>query len=246
MPINPLETNNLDDVETALGYRFKDRSLLVIALTHQSYVNEHKDGLPLSNERLEFLGDSIVGMVVAEKIFNGAPELPEGDLTVRRSQVIRKETLAAAARSIGLGDWLVMGTGEATSGGNLRDSNLADTFEAVTGAVYIDGGFRRASLLVNKWLGDYVNDALRSETKKDPKSLLQEYLQANGKEPPKYELLAQTGTPHDPVFKINVVIDNSAIGTGTGPRKLDAEREAASRALEIFSTSPIPSSENDR
>ena len=90
MPINPLETNDLDDVETALGYGFTDRSLLVIALTHQSYVNEHKDGLPLSNERLEFLGDSIVGMVVAEKIFNGAPELPEGDLTVRRSQVIRK------------------------------------------------------------------------------------------------------------------------------------------------------------
>ena len=234
LPTTPLEINELQYAEDGVGYAFKDRNLLALALTHQSYVNEHPDAPPGSNERLEFLGDSIVGMVVAERIFNGAPELPEGDLTVRRSQVIRKETLAAAARSIGLGNWLVMGTGESTTGGNLRESNLADAFEAVTGAVYLDGGYDKASSFVSKWLGQHINEALESATRKDPKSLLQEYLQANGKQPPRYELSSQSGTPHDPVFTINVLIDNKLIATGKGSRKVDAERKAASEALEMF------------
>ncbi len=236
LPTTPLRINEIYDVEDALGYKFNDRKLLALALTHQSYVNEHPDVPPVSNERLEFLGDSIVGMVVAERIFNGAPELPEGDLTVRRSQVIRKETLAAAARSIGLGDWLVMGTGEAATGGNFRESNLADMFEAITGAVYLDGGYKQANRLVVKWLGQYINEALESETKKDPKSLLQEYLQANGKQPPRYELSAQSGTPHDPVFTINVLVDNTLVATGMGSRKLDAERQAATKALQKFNS----------
>lgn len=234
MPISPLEPGQLDAVEDALDIKFGDRTVLTLALTHQSYANEHPDVPPVSNERLEFLGDSIVGMVVADRMFTGAPELPEGDLTVRRSQVIRRETLALAAKSIGLGQWLVMGKGEAGAGGSDRASNLADTFEAIVGAVYVDRGYPQARSFVNRWLGGYVDEALRTETRKDPKSLLQEFLQGNGSKPPRYQLVSETGTPSDLVFTIEVVIDSQSIATGTGSRKIDAEREAAGRALELL------------
>ncbi len=236
MPTIPLDSEQLDAVEEALNATFNDRSLLTLALTHQSYVNEHPDVPPVSNERLEFLGDSIVGMIVADRMFTGAPDLPEGDLTVRRSQVVRRETLAKAARKIGLGEWLVMGKGEATAGGADRASNLADTFEAVVGALYIDRGYRQARTLVNRWLGEHVDEALRTETQKDPKSLLQEYLQGNGSKPPRYRLVSETGTPSDLVFTMEVVIDSKPIATGSGSRKVDAEREAANRALNRLKT----------
>ena len=236
MPISPLEPEQLDDVEDALNIKFSDRKVLILALTHQSYANEHPDVPPVSNERLEFLGDSIVGMVVADRMFTGAPDLAEGDLTVRRSQVIRRETLALAAESIGLGQWLVMGKGEAGAGGAERASNLADTFEAIVGAVFVDRGYREVRSFVNRWLGEYVDDALRAETRKDPKSLLQEYLQGHGSEPPRYQLLSESGAPGDLVFTIEVVIDSKSIATGTGTRKIDAERKAASRALALLKT----------
>lgn len=210
--------------------------MLVLALTHQSYANEHPSIPAVSNERLEFLGDSIVGMVVADRLFTGAPDLPEGDLTVRRSQVVRREALATAARAIGLGEWLVMGKGEATAGGNDRSSNLADTFEAVVGAVYIDRGYRQARAFVNLWLGEHVDEALHTETRKDPKSLLQEYLQANGSKPPRYQLVSESGSPSELIFTMEVVIGSKSVASGSGSRKIDAEREAASRALDLLKT----------
>ena len=234
MPTSPLEIEDLDAIESALGVTFINRELLMLALTHQSYINEHPDELPVSNERLEFLGDSIVGMVVANLLYVGAPDLPEGDLTVRRSQVVRRETLASVSKSIGLGDWLVMGKGEAAAGGNERNSNLADSFEAVAGAVFVDQGYEHAYSFVNQWLGPYVDEVLRTETRKDPKSLLQEYLQGNGGKPPRYRLVSESGLINDIVFTMEVVIDGKAIATGTGSRKIDAEREAAAKALTIL------------
>ena len=213
---------------------FINRDLLMLALTHQSYINEHPDELPVSNERLEFLGDSIVGMVVANLLYVDASDLAEGDLTVRRSQVVRRETLASVSKSIGLGQWLVMGKGEAAAGGNERNSNLADSFEAVAGAVFVDQGYEHAYSFVNHWLGPYVDEVLRTETRKDPKSLLQEYLQGNGGEPPRYRLVSESGLPSDIVFTMEVVIDGKAIAPGTGSRKIDAEREAAAKALNIL------------
>ena len=234
MPTSPLEIEDLDAIESALGVTFINRELLMLALTHQSYINEHPDELPVSNERLEFLGDSIVGMIVANLLYVGAPDLPEGDLTVRRSQVVRRETLASVSKSIGLGDWLVMGKGEAAAGGNERNSNLADSFEAVAGAVFVDQGYEHAYSFVNQWLGPYVDEVLRTETRKDPKSLLQEYLQGNGGEPPRYRLVSESGLPSDIVFTMEVVSDGKAIALGTGSRKIDAEREAAAKALNIL------------
>ena len=239
MPITPLEPEQLDAAEAALSFRFSDQNVLALALTHQSYVNEHpprqKSGSYAgSNERLEFLGDSIVGMVIADRMFSGAPGLPEGDLTVRRSQVVRQETLALVARTIGLGQWLVMGKGEATAGGADRSSNLADAFEAVVGAVYVDRGYRQARSFVNQWLGEHVDEALSAETRKDPKSLLQEHLQANGSKPPKYRLVSESGPPSDIVFTMEVVIGSETVASGSGSRKIDAEREAASKALNLL------------
>ncbi len=242
MPISPLDDYQIDEVENALNVAFGDKAVLVLALTHQSYVNEHTDIPPVSNERLEFLGDSIVGMVVADRMYSGAPDLDEGDLTVRRSQVVRRETLAKAARTIGLGTWLVMGKGESAAGGDDRSSNLADTFEAVVGAVFVDSGYESASKFVNRWLGGHVDEALRTETKKDPKSLLQEYLQANGSKPPRYRLVSESGIPSDLIFTMEVVIDTRSVAFGEGSRKIDAEREAAGRALVIL----ISSSESDQ
>lgn len=234
MPTTPLDTDQIEEVENALNVTFGDKGVLVLALTHQSYANEHPDEPPVSNERLEFLGDSIVGMVVADRMYTGAPDLAEGDLTVRRSQVVRRETLAAAARTIGLGQWLVMGKGEAAAGGADRSSNLADTFEAVVGAVYVDRGYLQARSVVNRWLGEHVDEALSTETRKDPKSLLQEYLQGNGSKPPRYQLVSESGVPSDIVFTMEVVIDGKSVASGSGSRKIDAERKAASRALDIL------------
>lgn len=234
-------------MEDALNVKFNDQGVLALALTHQSYVNEHsprrKSGShPPSNERLEFLGDSIVGMVIADRMFTGAPELPEGDLTIRHSHVVRKETLTIAARAIGLGKWLVMGKGEANAGGADRSSNLADAFEAVVGAVYVDRGYRQARSFVNRWLGVYVEDALSSETRKDPKSLLQEYLHANGIGSPKYRLVSESGPPNDNVFTMEVIIGSGPVASGTGSRKIDAEREAASKALNLLEAKTEPDS----
>lgn len=239
MPTTPLGPEQLDAAEAALTVKFNDQNVLALALTHQSYVNEHppeqKSGSYVgSNERLEFLGDSIVGMVIADRLFTGAPELPEGDLTVRRSQVVRKETLALVARTIGLGQWLVMGKGEATAGGADRSSNLADAFEAIVGAVYVDRGSRQARSFVNRWLGEHVDEALRAETRKDPKSLLQEHLQANGRKPPEYHLVSESGLPGDIVFTMEVLIGSEPVASGSGSRKIDAEREAASKALVLL------------
>ncbi len=251
MPITPLGPEQLDSAEAALHVKFRDKDVLALALTHQSYLNEHlatpkSSSNSGSNERLEFLGDSIVGMVIADRMYAGAPELPEGDLTIRHSHVVRKETLTLAARAIGLGQWLVMGKGEANAGGADRSSNLADAFEAVVGAVYVDRGYRQARSFVNRWLGHHVVDALSSETRKDPKSLLQEYLHANRIESPKYRLVSESGPPNDNVFKMEVVIGSTPVASGSGPRKLDAEREAARKALNLLEpkTEPISPTEN--
>lgn len=229
-----LDEDQLSELESVLCIEFRDKSLLELAVTHQSYVNEHPNDPPISNERLEFLGDSIVGMVVADRLYRGAPDIPEGDLTVRRSQVIRRDTLASAARNIGLGDWLIMGKGETAAGGSDRSSNLADLFEAVVGAVFVDRGYRQARAFVLRWLGDLVDEAISGETRKDPKSLLQEFLQAKGSKPPRYELVSESGPPSDLVFTIEVVIGSEFVASGSGSRKIDAEREAASRAIQIL------------
>ena len=227
----------LDEVEARLGVGFKDRGLLALALVHSSYENENPDAGAGSNERLEFLGDGFINFVVAHRLYEKTPGASEGELTARRSLLVRGETLARVASELGLGELLVMGRGEEAGGGRERASNLADAFEAVVGALLLDGGSARARAFVLRCLKDDIDSALRSEPPKDPKSRLQELLQSAGGEAPRYDGVASGGEDSGPWFTVKVSAGGEVLGQGAGRRKVDAERAAASSALETLAQS---------
>lgn len=219
-----------------IGISFSDPDLLRLALTHASYPNE-KGSSPLdSNERLEFLGDALVGLYVAEHLFEQMPETREGELTVRRSHAVRGEALAVAARRMGIGDYLILGNGERNAGGGDRTSNLAGAFEALVGAVALDPGGHDTRAFVLRVLADEISAAMEPGAGKDPKSLLQEHLQAKGIALPGYEVVEQTGSEQDKVWQMEVLIEGKSVATGEGRRKVDAERQAADEALRMLSS----------
>jgi len=228
----PAPAAALDEAETRLGVKFRDRELLALALVHSSYANENPDAGEASNERLEFLGDGFINFVVAHLLYEESPTAPEGELTARRSLLVRGESLATVASRLGLGDLLVMGRGEASGGGRERASNLADAFEAVVGALLLDGGYAKARAFVLRCLRDDIDSALRSEPPKDPKSRLQELLQSGGREAPRYDSAASLGPDEAPWFTVRVLAGDEVLGRGAARRKVDAERAAASSALE--------------
>lgn len=209
-----------------LGYGFRDPSLLRTALTHRSHSSPH-------NERLEFLGDSVLSCTIAHMLYERFPQMPEGDLSRLRANLVRKETLHRLALELELGQFLRLGEGELKSGGHQRPSILADAFEAILGAVYLDGGFAAAQTLVSARYEKLLAAIAPGQPIKDPKTLLQEYLQARRKPLPKYELQNARGEAHAQQFEI--VCDISALGIqtqGAGPSRRAAEQEAAQRALE--------------
>jgi ribonuclease-3 len=220
----------LGELEERLGVRFKDRSLLRLALTHSSYLNENPLESLESNERLEFLGDAILGAGIGHHLFHDAPEAEEGDLSAIRSHVIRERALALAAGRIGLGSYLTLGRGEVANGARGRPSIVADAFEAVIGAIMEDQGYEVASEFVVRCLEPELAAAMNAA--KDPKSLLQERVQANGAAPPVYRVLQEDEQDEYGRFTVEVLIAGNAIATGVGRRKLDAERMAAGKALE--------------
>jgi ribonuclease-3 len=230
----------LGKLEERLGVRFTDRSLLKLALTHSSYLNENPSESLESNERLEFLGDAILGAGIGHHLFHDAPEAEEGDLTAIRSQVVRERALALAAGRIGLGSYLTLGLGEDANGGRERSSIVADAFEAVIGAIMEDQGYEVASEFIVRCLEPELVAAMNAGSSKDPKSLLQERVQANGAVPPQYRVLQEDEQDELGRFTVEVLIAGNAIATGVGRRKLDAERMAASKALESeeFETTP--------
>jgi len=222
----------LGELEERLGVRFKDRSLLRLALTHSSYLNENPSESLESNERLEFLGDAILGAGIGHHLFHDAPEAEEGDLTAIRSQVVRERALALAAGRIGLGGYLTLGRGEDANGGRERPSIMADALEAVIGAIMEDQGYEVASEFVVRCLEPELTAAMSAGSPKDPKSLLQERVQANGAAPPAYRVLREDEQDERGRFTVEVLIAGNVIASGVGRRKLDAERMAASKALE--------------
>ena len=231
MPVTIPDSDELAAAQTQLGVRFNDVSLLRVALTHQSYMNENPLEVNESNERLEFLGDSALNYIVGRFLYERLPDLPEGDLTVRRAESVRREALEKAARRLGLGDLLVLGRGEHASGGAGRSSNMANGFEALVGAVVLDQGIEAAWEQVMLWLGPELDSQLLAETAKDPKSRLQELLQAKGEPTPEYRVVSVEGPDNRPEFTIEVVIDGESLGKGTAGRKVDAERAAAAEAV---------------
>lgn len=217
------------ELEEALGYRFRDAALLERALTHRSFANEQ--GLSEHNERLEFLGDAILGAVAAEWLFRAHPELPEGELSKRKSYLVSAPALAGFAEDLPIGRSLRLGVGEERSGGRAKPSLLADTVEAVLGAIFLDGGIEPVRRIVTPLLERVLEERPRA-LEHDPKTRLQEEIQARGWELPAYVLVAEEGPDHEKRFTVECRVRDRSAGRGIGRSKKIAEQEAAAEALE--------------
>lgn len=220
----------LKDLETAIGYQFQNITLLQNAVAHSSYANERWHDSLKSNERLEFLGDSILGMVVAEHLYRTFPDRPEGELTRMRADMVCEKALARIAVQIGLGQHLLLGHGEEQSGGRSRESILADAVESVLAACFLDGGMEAARSLIRRFVLPSV--PVRRLRNADYKTALQELVQQNRDQKLSYELLEQSGPDHDRHFRMAVLLNGKQVGTGTGSSKKRAEQEAARAAIE--------------
>lgn len=219
------------DLSQRLGLRFSNLSLLTRALTHRSYVNENPNSLE-DNERLEFLGDAVLDFIVGAWVYNRFPEMPEGDLTKMRSAFVRNDQLAIFARSIELGNALRLGRGERSSGGSKRDGLLGSAFEALIGALYLDAGLSTVEAFVHPLLEQSQESII--EEIHDPKSLLQEWAQAEKLGSPQYVTISSAGPDHAKVFEVEVRIQGTAYGKGHGSSKHVAARVAAQVALEAL------------
>lgn len=220
----------LEQFEDIIGYKFKNKNYLQIALTHSSYVNEHK--MSKDNERLEFLGDSVLGLIVSNYIFAYKSSLKEGDLTKIRSTIVCEKSLMHIAEKLKIGQYIKLGKGEKISGGAKRASILADAVEAMIAAIYLDSDFDNVSKYVLDWLGDTIKNALDNKKNDDYKSKLQEEIQKVRGRILKYELISMKGPDHERTFTIGVYCDNKLIGTGKGHSKKEAEQLAAKDALQ--------------
>ena len=221
----------LQAFQQRIGHHFGELGLLLRALTHPSYINEHPNEWP-DNQRLEFLGDAVLGMAVAAWIYQHYPEFQEGEMTRLRAALVREETLVRFAGEIGLGDVLRLGRGEEEGGGRERPASLADAFEALIGALYLDGGLEPVQRLVHQLVEPVAAHTLANEADHDDKSRLQEWAQAVRGITPRYQIVAERGLAHDKVFVAEVLLDQEAIGHGEGRSKQAAERAAAQNALE--------------
>ncbi len=221
-------------LESALGLSFKNQALLGQALTHASYANEHPEEVGDSNERLEFLGDALIDLVVAQELYHRYPELAEGELTTLRSALVRGETLARVARRLGVGQHLLLGQGEAASGGRDRDSNLAGAMEALMGAVLLDGGYRVARSCVLRVLRPELRRIAQRGAPQDPKARLQELAHQRGLALPRYQVVGVEGPEHQRRFVVQVFLGDKVAGSGSDRRKAGAEKQAAEAALQEF------------
>ena len=220
----------MEQLQNNLGYHFKNPALLARALTHSSYANErHVD--TGDNERLEFLGDSVLGFITAEYLFANHRDFPEGELTKLRAYAVCEKSLFSYAEEIGLGNYLKLGKGEERTGGRTRPSVLSDAFEAVIAAIYLDGGMDEAKKFVLRFVVPYVE---AKPTFKDYKTMLQEVVQKNQGETLEYVLVSETGPDHDKCFTVEVHLNSNVIGRGVGGSKKKAEQNAAKEVLELM------------
>lgn len=222
----------IKDLETAIGYRFHNISLLQNALTHSSYANERWHNSLLSNERLEFLGDSILGMLVAEYLYRNFPDRPEGELTRMRADMVCEKTLAAVANSIHLGDHLLLGHGEEQGGGRTRDSILADAVESVIAASFLDGGMEAALQFIRRFI--LVQVPVTKLHNADYKTQLQELVQQKRNQVLSYQLVGESGPDHDKHFDVEVTLNGAVVGSGQGSSKKRAEQDAARNAIAVL------------
>ena len=225
-------STDLDRLEQRLGYRFSDRSVLVRALTHSSFSGAPGRGPADDYERLEFLGDTLLGFIVSEWLWRDDPEAPEGILSRRKQTVVRASTLARVARQLEVGEAMRLGHGEQLTGGRNKPSLLADSFEALLGAVYIDGGLRQARAFVRRHLGEQLRATRGTRwVPEDSKTRLQEAIQARLKRTPVYRVIGESGPPHRPQFEAAVFVGRKRLASGKGSSRKEAEQRAAREAL---------------
>ena len=225
-------SDEFEDLQARIGYRFRDRGLLEHALTHRSRAAEDLSGGVLDNESLEFLGDAVLGLVIADRLFHQFPAYDEGQKSKIKAAVVSTHALARQAEHLQLGAHVLLGRGEEKSGGRFKQALLADTYEALIAAMYLDGGIETASAFVLRELQEAIDEADASDVLGDDyKSAVQERLQAVGKPPPEYRLVGQEGPDHRRVFHVDIVVDGESLASATGKTKKEAEQEAARLAL---------------
>ncbi len=222
-------------LEDQIGYRFKNQITLLEAMTHSSFANEWRHKKMLDNERLEFLGDSVLSLIVSHYIFDKYSQLPEGELTKVRANVVCESSLALKARRIHIGKYLLLGRGEEASGGRDRDSILADCLESLIAAIYLDGGFDQARNFVIDNFMDLIDLAVNGELMSDYKTKLQEILQSNTQDKIEYIVVREEGPDHNKIFFVEVRIGEKVIGFGDGKNKKEAEQNAAKFAISNMS-----------
>jgi ribonuclease-3 len=223
---------DISALQKTLGVTFKEPALLRQALVHSSFINENFDYVSGHNERLELLGDAVLGFIVAEELYRSSPVLSEGEMTRLRAALVRRDTLARVARSVSLGDFLYLGKGEEAGGGRGKSTNLAGALEAVIAAVYLDRGLITARDVVIRLLSADWSELTKSDAGVDYKSRLQELIQSKFQQPPSYRLVGETGPDHNKRFTVEVTVNNEVLGCGSGRSKKLAETEAARAALE--------------
>lgn len=216
-------------IEATLGYVFRDRTLMALAFVHRSYVNEHRE-ITEHNERLEFLGDSILGLLISEYLYRHLPHTPEGELSCLRAKLVEAASCIAYIQKLHLEPFLLLGKGEKMNDGRGRDSILADLFEAIIAAVYLDGGIEAArSFLLNNFSSEI--EATIKLPFKNSKALLQDYCQKKYQKVPFYKVLSESGPDHNKNFEIAVIINNEELGRGMGSSKKEAQQAAATDAI---------------
>ena len=227
------ESGKENTVFSRFGHPFQDPALLEQALTHRSYLHKQSHTLK-SNERLEFLGDSVLGLIVTEALYRKLPDESEGSLTRMKSHIVSRERLAEEARRLGLGAHLILGTSEDQSGGRKRNSILSDVYEAILGAIFLDGGLDAAKRFVEKGLLKNIERSRDYRQQQNYKSWLLEHVQVGGGRSPLYRVVSETGPDHVKEFTVEVVVRSSVLGVGKGLSKKRAEQAAAKKALEKF------------
>ncbi len=232
MKLNKRLLDNINKFEEIIGYKFENKDYILEALTHSSYSNENKEYE--FNERLEFLGDSVLSIVISDYLFKNERELPEGELTKLRANIVCEESLSDIAKEINLGHHMLLGKGEEATGGRERISILADAFEAVIAAIYLDGGFDSASEFILNYMKDIIHKSRKGKIFRDYKTHLQEVLQSKGHNNIWYKLIDEKGPDHNKRFIMQVGVNEEVLGTGEGKSKKEAEQLAARIALDIL------------
>ena len=224
----------INELEEIIGFKFTDKELLKTALTHSSYANEKRTKKIECNERLEFLGDSVLSLVVSKYLFENYKNLPEGDLTKSRAMIVCERSLFECAQNIELGNFIMLGKGEELTGGRTRPSILADAFEALIAAIYLDSNLERVREWLLGQLYDIIQLSASGRSFKDYKTILQEEVQAHGETNIAYEIVGESGPDHRKMFAVNVLIGGKVCGSGEGTSKKNAEQNAAKNALERY------------